>query len=328
MPEYRRHYDDDYRRGGRRDWSDRASDEVRSWFGDDEARARRGNDERNDRYPYGGERDRGWSGGDRWNGERPWGGDRQYYDRGAYGDRPYGSSYGERDRSSFVDRDRDRGWRDHDDDRGSRDRFTQGRGYQERGVDQDRLYRGGDRSTGRSFSDPGSRWVDDRGDGWMQDDYNYRGGARGADRDDEGAWASQGGRSYGRGTSQGSGGWMSGGASSRESYSGRGPKDYKRSDDRIREEISDRLTDDHGVDASEITVQVQGGEVTLSGSVPTREQKRRAEDLAEWCSGVSDVTNSLRVQKAGQTSSSASSGSTQVSSQGGKSGRSTTGTSA
>ena len=37
--------------GGRRDWDDRASDEVRSWFGDDDARHRRNIDERrNDRY--------------------------------------------------------------------------------------------------------------------------------------------------------------------------------------------------------------------------------------------------------------------------------------
>ena len=31
---------------------------------------------------------------------------------------------------------------------------------------------------------------------------------------------------------------------------GRGPKDYTRSDDRIREEVCDRLTDDPRVDAS------------------------------------------------------------------------------
>src|ERR671912_2908609 len=58
MADYRRHIDDGPRRH-ERDWSDRAGDEVRSWFGDDKARQRRGNDERDDRFPYGGERNGG-----------------------------------------------------------------------------------------------------------------------------------------------------------------------------------------------------------------------------------------------------------------------------
>lgn len=81
------------------------------------------------------------------------------------------------------------------------------------------------------------------------------------------------------------------------SYAGRGPKDYQRSDERIREEISDRLTDDHRVDASDVVVEVRSCEVTLSGTVNDREQKRRAEDLAESVSGVREVTNQLRVAK-------------------------------
>jgi osmotically-inducible protein OsmY len=88
-----------------------------------------------------------------------------------------------------------------------------------------------------------------------------------------------------------------GGARGRYGYAGRGPKDYQRSDERIREEISDRMTDDDTLDASNLTVQVQKGEVTLTGSVTTREQKRRAEDLAEGISGVREVTNSLRVAR-------------------------------
>ena len=88
-----------------------------------------------------------------------------------------------------------------------------------------------------------------------------------------------------------------GGAREYEDYTGRGPKDYRRSDERIREEVSDRLTDDYRVDASDITVQVKDGEVTLTGTVATREQKRRAEDLVDTTSGVRDVTNSLRVRR-------------------------------
>ena len=41
------------------------------------------------------------------------------------------------------------------------------------------------------------------------------------------------------------------------------------------------------------------GEVTLSGSVMSRDQKRCAEDVAERISGVKDVTNRLRVTRNG-----------------------------
>ena len=86
------------------------------------------------------------------------------------------------------------------------------------------------------------------------------------------------------------------GRQSASTFAGRGPKDYQRSDERIREEVSDRMTDDHDLDASEISVEVRGGEVTLTGTVRTRDQKRRAEDLAEQCSGVGEVTNNIRVK--------------------------------
>jgi len=85
----------------------------------------------------------------------------------------------------------------------------------------------------------------------------------------------------------------------RPHFIGRGPKGYKRSDDRIREEICDRMTDDAVLDASEIEVEVTEGEVTLSGLVTSRDQKRRAEDIAERIGGVRDVTNHLRVTRDG-----------------------------
>jgi hypothetical protein len=160
----RRNYEDELRREGRRGRFERSGEEVRSWFSSDDPRVRRGNDERDDRFPYGGDRDRSWR---------------------------------------------------------------------------------------------------DQGDG----SYEH----------DAGRWR--------------------GGARAQEDYRGRGPKDYRRSDERIREEVSDRLTDDSHVDASDITVQVTDGEVTLTGTVATREQKRRAEDLIERTSGVRDVTNRLRVHR-------------------------------
>jgi hypothetical protein len=83
----------------------------------------------------------------------------------------------------------------------------------------------------------------------------------------------------------------------RQDHSGRGPQNYTRSDDRIREDVNDNLTEDWGVDASNVNVTVSNGEVTLDGTVATRLQKRRAEDCAEDVSGVKNVQNNLRVQE-------------------------------
>jgi hypothetical protein len=76
---------------------------------------------------------------------------------------------------------------------------------------------------------------------------------------------------------------------------GLGPRGYRRSDERIHEDINDRLTDDWRTDASDIEVTVNNGMVTLTGRVDSREEKRRAEDIAESVSGVTDVSNQLRV---------------------------------
>jgi hypothetical protein len=100
------------------------------------------------------------------------------------------------------------------------------------------------------------------------------------------------------------------------SYAGRGPKGYRRSDDRIREDICDRLTDDPHVDASEMEVAVQNGEVMLSGAVRSREDKRRAEDLAENIPGVREVHNNLRVGRWDDTASSGRTAATSGSMQG------------
>lgn len=79
-------------------------------------------------------------------------------------------------------------------------------------------------------------------------------------------------------------------------HRGRGPRGYTRSDERIREDVNDRLTDDPYVDASDIDVIVSGGEVTLSGTVDDRRSKHRAEDIAESVSGIRHVQNNLRVR--------------------------------
>lgn len=80
-------------------------------------------------------------------------------------------------------------------------------------------------------------------------------------------------------------------------HRGRGPKGYTRSDDRIREDVNDRLTDDAWLDASMIEVRVENGEVTLTGAVDSRQDKRRAEDIADRISGVKHVQNNLRLRQ-------------------------------
>ncbi|MBS1958486.1 MAG: BON domain-containing protein [Bdellovibrionales bacterium] len=75
---------------------------------------------------------------------------------------------------------------------------------------------------------------------------------------------------------------------------GKAPKNYKRSDSRLKEEVSEALTFDHGIDASDIDVSVKDGIVTLSGSVPERKMKHEAELCAERVYGVIDVKNDLR----------------------------------
>jgi osmotically-inducible protein OsmY len=78
-------------------------------------------------------------------------------------------------------------------------------------------------------------------------------------------------------------------------YRGRGPSDYTRSDERINEDINDRLTDHPYIDASNINVETNDGDVTLSGSVESRYEKRLAEDVAEEVSGVRNVENRIRI---------------------------------
>lgn len=79
-------------------------------------------------------------------------------------------------------------------------------------------------------------------------------------------------------------------------FRGHGPRGYTRSDERIREDISDRLTDNPVLDATDVEVAVSGGEVTLDGHVDSRYSKRLAEDLADEVSGVKHVQNNLRIR--------------------------------
>jgi len=180
------------------------------------------------------------------------------------GQRDYGYA-----RSYRADRDRDerRGWRDHE---------GYGEDFQRpRGGHDDYGYERGDR--GREAAR--ARWEDRREDAG---DFLQRAGERIS--------------SWFHGGSPGDARRQAGdyGAVDR-GHRGRGPKGYQRADDRITEDVNDRLTEDPWLDASDIEVAVKGGEVTLSGHVDNREAKHRAERLIEDLSGVRHVQNNLRV---------------------------------
>jgi hypothetical protein len=120
-------------------------------------------------------------------------------------------------------------------------------------------------------------------------------------------WRGQG---YGQGAGQGYGESIWGrsgytpvnygnqyGSNQRGRFSGVGPQGYQRSDHRIQEDINDRMTEHPHLDARNISAQVHNGEVTLTGTVNSRQDKRMAEDIADSVSGVHDVHNNLKVQQ-------------------------------
>ncbi len=77
---------------------------------------------------------------------------------------------------------------------------------------------------------------------------------------------------------------------------GRGPKGYRRSDDRIREDVSERIARSW-VNAEDVEVHVEHGEVTLTGFVSNREEKRALEDIADDVFGVEEVHNHTRLRR-------------------------------
>lgn len=97
------------------------------------------------------------------------------------------------------------------------------------------------------------------------------------------------------------GGWGEGFdvGTERSGHFGKGPKGWKRTDERIREEASEALYRAHDVDASEINLTVDDGIVTLSGTVDERGTKRTAERCVEQITGVEDVINQIRIRKSG-----------------------------
>lgn len=87
---------------------------------------------------------------------------------------------------------------------------------------------------------------------------------------------------------EGRSGWMT-------HYRGRGPKGFRRSDERIHEDLCERMAAHPALDASEIDVRVTNGDVVLDGTVRTRSERRLAEALAESVGGLREIRNELRV---------------------------------
>ncbi|WP_437595027.1 BON domain-containing protein [Sorangium sp. So ce1000] len=70
----------------------------------------------------------------------------------------------------------------------------------------------------------------------------------------------------------------------------------------MREDLCDQISDQPDLDASDVEVKVQNGEVILSGTVRERGFKHQIEALAERIPGVADVRNEIRLYREQQQS--------------------------
>jgi osmotically-inducible protein OsmY len=233
-----------------------------------------------------------------WDREREWDRGRRYRGEGYQGSAADYPS----------DRERER-------ERGEYGRRGDDRGFLERAGDEVRSWFGDEDASRRRTRDEREtgRWgggAEDVDPEWARQwGYLEGRGPRGPERGAARGWGYSGGYGAGPGSvgesgygpPRGAWGWSTpergAGARSmfRGPFAGRGPRGYQRSDDRIREDICERMCDNDELDASEIEILVVGGEVTLQGSVHDRYDKHLAEDLAERVSGVREVNNHLRV---------------------------------
>jgi len=83
-------------------------------------------------------------------------------------------------------------------------------------------------------------------------------------------------------------------------FRGRGPRGYTRSDDQIRADIADRMAEDSMLDATDVEIRVEHGEVWLQGVVANRSARRLAEHIVDSVTGVRDVHNELRLRAGAQ----------------------------
>ena len=135
---------------------------------------------------------------------------------------------------------------------------------------------------------------------WTQE-HNYEGPRYG----ERSAYGSQYGSRQGQPDTYGGAGFRQEGkrywfdeGDQRGQFRGTRPRGYERSDERLRELVCERLTE-ADIDASDIEVKVDQGNVTLEGSVPSRWMRHQAEDIVDDCGGVKDIQNHLRIHQGG-----------------------------
>ncbi len=190
-------------------------------------------------------------------------------------------------------------------------------GYGQSGYGQSRPGQGGYGQGGHGYSDPqqhgaGRYGQSDRG--YDSGQSTYRDWAH--EQQGAGAYGALGGSRetgwFGReqgwsGDAYGSGG-RGGPREQTHIAKRRPPKGYTRSDERIKEDVNDRLMQTWDLDPSDLEVAVSEGEVTLSGEVRSRNEKFLAEQMAESVLGVKDVLNQLRLRRAGAETNAADAG--------------------
>ena len=81
------------------------------------------------------------------------------------------------------------------------------------------------------------------------------------------------------------------------SHQGKGPKNYKRTDKAIFEEVCAVLAASPAVDATGVEVEAKAGVVYLRGEVRDRRMKRLAGTIIEKVSGVIDVQNLISFKR-------------------------------
>jgi osmotically-inducible protein OsmY len=241
-----------------------------------------------------GRRDRNTQGNPQSQGNSGW--------QGGYGSQGYGSRGNYGASSGYGSSDADQ-TEEYGEQRFGND--DSGRRYRSQGFGSDQgmsRYQGSrdDQDAANERSWGGSREFQN----WGEGDAEYggsnqgRSGAMGSRGRNEGLDQDRGGRGN-RGSWQAYNDQQFGGETagrrSQGQHSGRGPKGYRRGDERILEDINEQLTHHSEIDAGDIEVKVTNGEVTLTGTVDNREAKRMAEDVAEAVSGVTDVQNQIRV---------------------------------
>lgn len=115
----------------------------------------------------------------------------------------------------------------------------------------------------------------------------------------EGNWGTTRGRESEFTTGSGSylAPWATSQSSLREMRGRRGPRNYKRSDERISDDIHEKIDRHLDVDAREVIIEVKDGDVTIRGTVFSRADKRLVEEMAEDVFGVKNVQNMLRVNR-------------------------------